>query len=239
MIKLQNLTPEVYYKQSRDFQFIGRLYDLVLNSVKTNTDMIYDIPSSDSAGSKMIDLLALTLGFRARHNYNVKQLSAICSIFPIILKNKGNITAIELICDAILHAEGITEESKVLFDPENPYILQIFISKQLSDITLLNDLLDYVLPAGISCEIIRADHYTFKPATTTITEKSDMVKTVVKYEPAATIVNVDNEQLANTDKDIEHVNGLDGDGNRISGFTINSVIFGKPDTNNSNNGGNE
>ena len=38
MIKLQNLTPEVYYKESRVFQFIGRLYDIVLNSVKTETD---------------------------------------------------------------------------------------------------------------------------------------------------------------------------------------------------------
>ena len=40
MIKLQDMTPDVYYNQSRDFQFIGRLYDIVLNSVKTNADLI-------------------------------------------------------------------------------------------------------------------------------------------------------------------------------------------------------
>ena len=38
MIKLQELTPSVYYEQSRDFQFIGRLYDIVLNYIKTNAD---------------------------------------------------------------------------------------------------------------------------------------------------------------------------------------------------------
>lgn len=30
MIKVQNLTPDIYYNRSRDFQFIGRLYDVVL-----------------------------------------------------------------------------------------------------------------------------------------------------------------------------------------------------------------
>ena len=41
MIRLQDMTPSVYYDQSRDFQFIGRLFDVVLNSVKTNADMVY------------------------------------------------------------------------------------------------------------------------------------------------------------------------------------------------------
>lgn len=116
MIKLQELTPEIYYKQSRDFQFIGRLFDLVLNSVKTNADMIYDIPASDSAGSKMIDLLALTLGFKAKHNYTIKQLSAICGILPTILKNKGTLYAIKTTCQTILTAEGITEQAEVSAD---------------------------------------------------------------------------------------------------------------------------
>ena len=44
MIKLQNYTPEIYYKESRDFQFIGRLYDLVLNSIKTEVDLLYYLP---------------------------------------------------------------------------------------------------------------------------------------------------------------------------------------------------
>ena len=39
MIKLQDYTPDIYYSESRDFQFIGRLFDLVLNYVKTNVDI--------------------------------------------------------------------------------------------------------------------------------------------------------------------------------------------------------
>ena len=29
MIKTQELTPEVYYKKSRDFQILGRIYDII------------------------------------------------------------------------------------------------------------------------------------------------------------------------------------------------------------------
>ena len=45
MIRLQDLVPNVYYEKSRDFQFIGRLFDIVLNSVKTNSDTLYNLPS--------------------------------------------------------------------------------------------------------------------------------------------------------------------------------------------------
>ena len=61
MIKLQDYTPEVYYRESRDFQFIGRLYDLVLNYVKTNADLIYSLPLSDNSDNQFIDLMAMTL----------------------------------------------------------------------------------------------------------------------------------------------------------------------------------
>ena len=67
MIKLQDYTPEVYYRESRDFQFIGRLYDLVLNYVKTNADLIYSLPLSDNSDNQFIDLMAMTLGFHAKH----------------------------------------------------------------------------------------------------------------------------------------------------------------------------
>ena len=152
MILLKDYTPEVYYQQSRDFQFIGRLFDLVLNSLKTNADMIYDVPASDAAGSKLIDLLALTLCFKATHEYNIKQLINVCSILSVILRNKGSLKAIELVCSAILNAEGITLPYAVI---KNGYTVQIYMPQSVSDLNLLKDLLDYILPAGLSCEIKR------------------------------------------------------------------------------------
>ena len=167
MIRLQDYTPDVYYKQSRDFQFIGRLFDVVLNSIKTNADMIYDIPSSDAAGSKLIDLLALTLGFKSIHAYSVNQLAAVCSVLPTILRNKGNITALHIVCQTVLTAEGITSGYFIDdIDPET-FTLNLYIPQALSDINLLKDLLFYILPAGITVSISRTTGDRYTPNTET------------------------------------------------------------------------
>lgn len=176
MIKLEELTPEVYYQQSRDFQYLGRLFDLVLNSTKTNSDVIYDIPKSDAAGSKLIDLLALTLGFKTVHEYNIKQLANVCSIFQTILRNKGTKYAIDLACTAILNAEGITDEHYV--NIKEGTNVQIFMPWSVSDLNLLKDLLDYILPAGVTCEIARTTMRADNIAKTI----SKINNSIVKYE---------------------------------------------------------
>ena len=161
MIKLRNLTPEVYSKQSRDFQFIERLFDVVLNSVKTNSESLYNLPLNDNTDERLIELMTLTLGFKSRHNYNVKQLTALCSAFCEVLKNKGTIYSITAAGNALLNSEGIHDEiwveyhldtasGKVLFNQ-----LDIFVPQELSDTNLLKDLLIYILPAGVTINLIR------------------------------------------------------------------------------------
>lgn len=154
MIKTQNLVPQVYYDKSRDFQLLGRTFDIVFNYLKTNIDLIYNNPLSDNSDERLVDLLALTLGFKSRHNYNVKQLTAMCSSFMLAMRNKGNITGIELAVNTLIQAEGIKNGALILVDSKNNN-LNIYIPVELTDINLLNDLLVYILPAGMSCSIIR------------------------------------------------------------------------------------
>lgn len=149
-IEFQQLTPSVYYNQSRDFQFIGRLFDVVLNSVKMNADMIYNIPLTDDYDSKLSDLLALTLGLKLKHKYPAKQLSAICSCFSEVLRNKGSLVAVEMVVNALMSAEGLKQEYRCEL---NDNTLNIFVPYQLSDLSLLRDIMDYILPAGITCNI--------------------------------------------------------------------------------------
>ena len=226
MIKLQNLTPEVYYKESRDFQFIGRLYDTILNAVKTNADMIYDIPASDSAGSKMIDLLALTLGFKARHNYSINQLTAICSIFPIILKYKGTEEALNSVIKALLSTEGITKNYDIAVDTYDPFKWYIIVPLELQDLTLLKDLLTYIIPAGISCEVVRAATEELSSATTKLTTTNELKLKSKTIEDAAKIANAEEIFSSNLDTTSETPNGynktIDG---YIDGLTVNSTIF--------------
>ena len=171
LIKFQDLTPEVYYKRSRDFQYIGRLFDLVLNNAKMNTDIISSLPLNPDMDPRLLDLLALTLGFKSKHEYNTKQLAALCSIFPFVLRNKGSKLAIETACNALLNAEGITKEASI--EVKNQTV-SIFLPSELSDLNLLKDLLNYILPAGMSCSIVR-EATLVPPSSTTLVNYNDYV----------------------------------------------------------------
>ena len=153
MIRLQDLTPSVYYTKSRDFQFIGRLYDIVLNYVKTNADNLYNLPIGKNMNERLLNLLSLTLGFQSKHNYNSVQLAAICSVLPLILRNKGSLNAILIAVNALLHAEGIKQPLD--YSIHNGESITLYLPEQLTDLGLLTDLLVYILPAGISCRMVK------------------------------------------------------------------------------------
>lgn len=159
MIKFQNLTPEVYYKESRDFQLLGRLFDLVLNAVKTDADLLYNLPLSTNSDEKLLELLAFTLGFKPKHQYNARNLKAVCSVFSEILKHKGSIKAVKIACEALFNSMDISQQLDYDFTKgKDNTELNLYIAQDFEDITLLNDLLSYILPAGMSCNIIREFH---------------------------------------------------------------------------------
>ena len=164
MIKLEHLTPEVYYKQSRDFQFIGRLYDAVLNSIMTNTKLINSLPFSDNINEEYLDLLTLTLGFKPKHKYNTKHLRALCSILSEVLHKKGTIQAILDACQAVINIEGILTSVNYDISADN-LELTIYMPQEISDLQLLIDLLDYLLPAGMLCNIVREFRFSEKSNT--------------------------------------------------------------------------
>ena len=212
MIKLQNLTPEVYYKESRDFQLLGRLFDLVLNAVKTDTDLLYNLPLSTNSDEKLLELLALTLGFKPKHQYNAKNLKAVCSVFSEILRNKGSIKAIKIACEALFNSMDISQQLDYDFtkDKDNTE-LNLYIAKDFGDITLLNDLLSYVLPAGMSCNIIREFH-VLTDSNTNIGISDNVTKTKINTIETSKIIKdftgVSNATISNK-----------------AGFSVNSEII--------------
>lgn len=151
MINFFDQVPTVYSSASRDFQYIGWLVNVVFNSVKHNVDDIYDLPSVP-ADSRLTEVLAMTLGFKIKRNYDKKQLAALVSIIPSILKYKGTIQAIEMAGFALLGASGATGrfDCKVVDN-----CLEVLFPKELIDTTLFTDLLPYILPAGMTCRIVR------------------------------------------------------------------------------------
>lgn len=152
MININHQVPNIYFEASRDFQLLGHLYEVVLNYTKTNADMLYLLPNGIEADTRTTELLATTLGFKLRRNYDKAQLAALVSIFPQLLKIKGTQRAVNLAGNALVKASGVPG----MFSSEiKDHVLTINIPIELSDITLFIDLLPYILPFGIRVSIVR------------------------------------------------------------------------------------
>lgn len=176
MITLRELTPDIYYNESRDFQLLGRLFDVVLNETKTNVDLLYNLPFSEDSPEETLELWALTLGLQNMQNYDAQQLRAICGVFPQMLKAKGSLKAIELACKALFYAEGSTSAFSVEQTETDGVItgIKIFVPSELKGITILQGVLDYIIPAGLSCSLIRS--VVHKPESLTAARAQSRVK---------------------------------------------------------------
>lgn len=154
MIKVRDLVPTIYYNKSRDFQALGRVFEVLYNYAKTGTDLVLN----SYEDTKMLDLLAKTLGFNSKHNYNTDDLVTLCNTFILILKNKGSKKSIEDSITALLNAQHIESKFYVndLYNENNvkEHSLEIYIPSDLDDLVLLEDLFDYILPAGYTYRFI-------------------------------------------------------------------------------------
>lgn len=180
MIKMYEQVPQVYMNASRDFQYLSRLIDVVLNAVKYNIDNIYQLPNYPE-NIELTELLALTLGFKIKRNYDKEQLAALVSILPSILKYKGTQTAIDLVGKALIKASGTP--GSFLCKVENN-VLEVILPKEQIDTNLFMDLLPYILPAGLSCRIIRR------------TIQQNTITTEAGYESAVKAILVKDYEIA-------------------------------------------
>lgn len=156
MIETKNLVPEVYYNRSRDFQLLGRTYDIIFNYLKTNIDTIYNNPYSENLDNKLISLVAATLGFKEIHEYNTKQLKALCSAFSYFLLNKGTKKSIQDLLNLILNVENTQDQKQQeIVVEEEDHLVIVYIPTDIPDLSLFEDVLTYILPAGVSYRIIR------------------------------------------------------------------------------------
>lgn len=161
MIKIQDSVPSVYYDSSRDFQLIGHLFDIVLNAVKTDADMIFNLPFSVNSDDQLLDLMTFTFGLRLdKAKYTTQQLRSVCSIAPKLMRAKGSRYAIELLCTALLRAEGsgyataegISNSFSVELAADAPRI-DIYLSRTAACKDILMEILPYILPAGMTYTI--------------------------------------------------------------------------------------
>ena len=147
-MKVENLLPEVYYKESRDFAYIGRLIELALNSMKTGADSVNVNINDETVDPNIVELLVNSLGFESKHEYITKDLIYIASAFSNLIKYKGTVYAIEMAVRLLLNSQGIKKPANFNFVENENSKLEIRLPEELTDIILLEDLFDYILPAG-------------------------------------------------------------------------------------------
>ena len=226
MIKFKNQVPAIYTKASRDFQYLSWLIDIVLNSVKHNVDSLYDLPNA-KADPRLTELLAMTLGFKVKRNYDQKQLASLIAALPKILKYKGTETAVHYAGNALIAASGAVGsfQSEVV-DGE----LRATLPEELVDISLFTDLLPYILPAGMSCRIVRTNavtrslvtkvHYTDK-ATIRMVKDLEFIEEGQRTTGLSTMFDPDTA----TYKNASMANFIDSAGNIVNtGLLDNSII---------------
>lgn len=158
-IRTRTQVPSVYSSRSRDFQLLSCILDLVFNSSKNYSDMISSMTLHNHVDTKLLDLLSKTVGFDVKRVYDANDLYTLCSTFKSIIKEKGTKKSIEDCVRVLLKAQNINKDFEVVIDNDydaetsEGYTVSIFIPKELKDIALLEDMLDYVLPTGYTFSI--------------------------------------------------------------------------------------
>lgn len=197
MIKTKNQLPEYYYNESRDFQFIGRLFDVIFNYNKTSIDSMRNNPLSKNIDDSLIDLCALTVGFSSKREYDTDDLKAICTSFNELIKKKGTKGAIETCVEVLLKSKNISDEFSVIINDN--FEVEIYVPAKLNDLRLLEDLFVYILPAGFVPVIIYRSSYS----PTAITEFKFGQKVRISNKKNSTAIGVYKNPTTTAERETE------------------------------------
>lgn len=154
--RLRNNVPDVYVKQSRDFQLMCDLFDIINNGVKFDIDTIIDMSDTTLCRESMLPYLQSKLGLQTSKEIPSDTLRTILKCFPYVVNNKGCRKGIEqAICLFlnIIYANcnhTIEIKNRDLNAPiSGQYIVQIELEDNvLKNLFILDDILKYVIPTG-------------------------------------------------------------------------------------------
>ena len=159
MIRSQHSTPSEYTKQSRDFQLLCRLYDMVYNGLQYDISTIPSILDTSICRDTVLPLLQTKLGFFTNKETDSVSLRYFLDVFPLLVKNKGTAKAIQQAVITFLKINNIDSPVTIYYTVEemvlaNNYTIPdhtvlIGVNSSFLDSTLLEEVFKYILPAGI------------------------------------------------------------------------------------------
>jgi hypothetical protein len=173
MFRVQDNVPEVYVNQSRDFQLFCHLYDLVFTGVRYSIDSMGYLTDSNRCNRNTVGLLMKKLGMFDDINISEQELKLLLSAFPSIIRNKGNITAIEYVI-RVFHRIASIPSSQFFMDVSkfnDNYVIEIRLADSSKYIDLIRDILKYVVPSGY---IVKVDESTISTMSTYISISNNL-----------------------------------------------------------------
>lgn len=177
MIDFVRQTPRPY-RESRDYQLISKLYDVLFNSSRSYSDIIKAVQQGEVVN--LSGLKSLTVNFNPSHEWVEELLSGISNSFNYILKSKGTVSAIKYCINILLRLQGIPTNHEVIITTgenmealfsgnlaksvdslDDPGLttnyLYIIIPRFLIKQGLIQDLLNVLLPVGVSYRVIETE----------------------------------------------------------------------------------
>lgn len=159
MIRLQNSTPSEYCAQSRDFQLLCRLYDTIFNNLQFDISTITSILNTKKCRDTILPLLQTKVGFFTNKETDNVSLRYFLEVFPLLVKNKGTEQAIRQAVITFLKINNVLSPVTIYYTIEEivlannytvpDHTILIGINCSFLDTTLLEEVLKYILPAGI------------------------------------------------------------------------------------------
>lgn len=160
MINIVKQTPWEYSSQSRDYQVIARLYTALFNYVKMHIDnmSVWDT----NIDNKLTMLRAKTLNFEPDHSWDLDDLEAVTTCFKYLMRNKGTVKALEYCVDILMRIENIVGESLDEVVTMSNYNVTIRVPENLFTLGIIEDLVKYLLPSGLTYNIVKYKSYNMK-----------------------------------------------------------------------------
>lgn len=147
MFRVKHNVPDVYITESRDFQTLACLYDLVIQSNRFAIDSMQLTSDTARCNSRILPLIGSKVGLFKELKVNNYMYRKILSSFPYIMRYKGSIYAIELLAnlfERLMNTSVHVEQS----DSDNSTLTLVFEGTS-PDTTLLDILLGYIKPTGV------------------------------------------------------------------------------------------
>ncbi len=161
IFRLQEHSPDVYPRKSRDYQLFSVLFDCLNGGIKHDINSIRDILDTNQINENLIPYLQTKLGFFTKIKIPTDKLRIILKAFPTIVKNKGSKKGIEQAIEVFLKVEKISAKMGVTIinkaeNAKDSYTILISTSKKIDNYDILKEILRYVLPAGYILKFVYA-----------------------------------------------------------------------------------